>query len=883
MIPRYSLLVRAFLLVPFFLAVYSVSLYGESRSDRPVLLISVECDRSLVTPEWDDPESFIRRKLDDYGNNLAGQDGSLRGGQGARFFITPRRGETVQIRGELIHTESGTLLRSADITSPSPGRVYIEYAIDCCIRDVLGITRFSAESVAFTKGVLPAIPDFSLYPFVSIDELYSRLGEIVERAENGEPGHRHYSDLIESLEELAKRAGELQFTRRGIADNYSETDFQDALYSLVKHINGATRGVLDEFYSWELFDLGRTITGLGPRYRTIISTRRPGSREARLLRWEEVLDDLDKYNFTRELESDPRISDIYGREFGLPLQTDLEASRRGYLWISVICGRNNARAWPVVLTDGSSGRSIRKEVSGVPWEVIFRQSSDVVLAAGDSEMSLRISPGDRLDVTLQEDLLRVEEPVFSFPGVYGFYFDRGEARVSQTVHTKTWGGLILDVWGGPRLIGRALETPFVQAAPSLGVRLGADMILRDDPVSVSQLTRDNYLAGTASALIVGGSLFSAAYLSGNRAMALPLGVSASFLAFSSLVTSDMIGGEEGYLAPFIGAVFAGGLGAFSLYAAGEPLPWLNGGILGLYGGMTLGGIISALIDRDEISPVLIVGLGLLGAGGGGALGGLTEWKFVRGFSGSMISLLPVLGAGIAAGALGTGCSVDITARLSRLPLYGSFQPFPLGVITLNVLNLNWGLAGFPFTFSLSCNFENISGFYWENVEYTASDEYTSWNYYPSAALTLKAAGPLVLQGEISGFREGFGSRDLSVSGTAAFVTPVADLGYTLSFVSEKNSTGDEARKVFEQDDGTRLSWGRRETAHLFHLNIHPAEWITVYGKGGVRVPVIALFTVADGTIGSEVYHFSSPVPEAEMGVKISVAGLIKKAVSPKNR
>ncbi len=92
-----------------------------------------------------------------------------------------------------------------------------------------------------------------------------------------------------------------------------------------------------------------------------------------------------------------------------------------------------------------------------------------------------------------------------------------------------------------------------------------------------------------------------------------------------------------------------------------------------------------------------------------------------------------------------------------------------------MFNLNWGMVEFPLSFAIRYHLQSTMGFNLNGVPFTPSNEASSWNYYPEFYAATKFLKPIVIQGSVSGFRGGLGSRDVSASGSLLFVVEHFDV------------------------------------------------------------------------------------------------------------
>jgi hypothetical protein len=805
------------------------------------------------------------------------------------MVLAPRGRVYIQVR--FIDVDSLDPVKTKTVVSLGREEPYIRYAVEILVKEICGIEN-TGRSLAYQYEAAKP-PDESAFAerpapsSVDTGRFEEGLAELNELVCLQPPDRQIFLTALEVIDDAREQV-------QTYAENpkYGGIEAQLYLADLRDFIDRSEDVVRKNFFNWERAEAVTIITGQRDVYDEILRQMGPEEAAARRFRWGRVLVFLEEYRFFDRLLEDPVVRDVYGDVFGLFIADDWKASKKGYLIVR-IRGAGPAGTEPaggaheVTVTELAGGGVYRKVLSEGNWEIVFENGLqgeiDLLVEADGEKHEVSVGPG------------RIEEVVFRFtagspdPGgkgfwhalrtppwkeggnPYGYFLDQGMTDIIRGFGDQPRRLFLLDVYGGP-----AVYPSFQGAA---GVRIGINMIMKNRILPAVEIDGPRFLKSLLPALAFGGGAFSLFYFTGNEAAALPLGLMVSSYTLTGLLSSDSLTHVPGYIGGIIGAGLLGGLGAAAGYLAGRPVPTVTGTILGLYGGTAFAGISSTLFNVNDKTAALIflISGGVAGLAGG-LVGGLTDWNFLEGLSGGFISLIPASLAGITAGVLG-GSTLDFSYKVHTFHPYGPVALKPSHQLRLDVLNLGWGVSGFPVNFFVQYVMETNGGFSYQGTEYLPEDEASNWDYYPVAGVTIKGLEPLVFQGTVSGFKGGLGSRDLSASGTTAFVTKYVDLGYTFSYISSRRETGAEPAGVYRSSAGEALTPSTLSFDHQVHLNVRPLEWFTVYARAGFERLEYALYEVAGGVTAGVVEELRPVVIDAELGIRIQVHNIFSRTPS----
>lgn len=853
----------------------------------------------------------FRKKIREYGGNqfsiVDDHPDLLPGGfdEGRLHEIGDWKGVDQVVFGRLVHAPHGRLhirIHFVDVGTTQPVKTYevlsfgreepyVRYAADTLARKSCGIDNVE-ESLAFRYDAVPlpeppAVPEALTAKGAGFGWFLDRFTELKELTGLSPQDRQIFTTALGLVEEARERI-------RRYAEQPEFGGMEEQLYlaDLQDYVGRIERVIRQNFFTWERAEAVEFITSRREFYEEMLKRNRVNSAAVRRFRWNQVLAPLSDYRFTERLVEDPVIRDVYGDVFGLFIDDDWRAKEKGYCIIQFRGKAPAEWAFEVTVTETATGKVYRKVVTEKMWELVFSFASGV---SGDEEASLGTRDRDRDEIAIlvegvgekQEVTVRpgqIEVVMLPFPAgpqggegfwyrlrtpswkesgaPYGYFFDRGMTDIIRGPGNELLRLFLFDIYGGPAFY------PSLQG--SAGVRLGVNMILKDRITPVQEIGGARFAKSIVPALALGGGAFSLFYFTGNEAAAVPLGLMMTSYTLTGLLSSDTLSSAGGFVGGLVGVGLFAGLGTVSGYLAGSPVPTVSGTILGVYGGSVLAGLSSTLFSVNDRTAVVIflISSGVFGVTGG-LVGGLTNWQFLDGLSGGFISLIPAGIVGVTAGVLG-GSSVDFSYQFRTFQPYGSVERKPSHMLTMDVLNLGWGITGFPINFFVRFILETNGGFTYNGAEYLSADESSHWDYYPVAGITVKGLEPLVFQGTVSGFTGGLGSRDLSVSGSVAFVTEHVDVGYTFSYTSSRLEAGAEPSGIYRNNAGEGLTPSEMSLDHRIHLNVRPFEWFTVYARAGYERLEYNLYEVAGGVTAGVVEELEPVVIDAELGIRIQV-------------
>ena len=814
--------------------------------------------------------------------------------------ITDWKGIDQVVFGRLTAAPRGRLhirVRFVDVRTTQPVKIYealslgreelyVRYAADTLARKSCGIDTVDASlSFRYDPASLPkppAVPEALAAAgagFGWVLEGFAELSELTGLSPQDRQIFTTALDLVEDARErIRKYAGKQEY--RGMEAQLYLADLQD-------YLGRVERVIRTNFFNWERAKAVEFISGQRAMYEEMLARNRVNSAAVRMFRWNRVLASLSEYRFTGRLIEDPVIRDVYGNVFGLFIDDDWRAREKGYCLIRFRGEAPAEWAIKVTVTEVETGKVYRKVVTERMWELVFGfDYGDGETSSGskgrDRVTLLVEGPGEPQEVTVRPG--QIEIAMLPFPAQpqggegfwyklrtpswkeggnpYGYFLNHGMSDIIRGPGDEPLRLLRFDIYGGPAVY------PSLQGR--VGVRLGVNMVLQDSITPVHEIGGAMFVKSLIPALALGGGAFSLFYFTGNEAAAVPLGLVMASYTLTGLLSFDNLSSTGGFVGGLVGVGLFAGLGTISGYLAGSPVPTVSGTILGLYGGTVLAGLSSTLFPVNDRTTVVIflISSGVFGLTGG-LVGGLTDWQFLDGLSGSFISLVPASIVGVTAGLMG-GSSVDLGYEFRTFQPYGSVVRKPSHTFTMDVLNLGWGITGFPVNFFVQYILETNGGFTYNGTEYLSEDETSHWDYYPVAGVTVKGLEPLVFQGSVSGFAGGFGSRDLSASGSVAFVTEHVDVGYTFSYTSSRRETGAEPAGVYRSSAGEALTPSTLSFDHQVHINVRPFEWCTVYARAGYERLEYALYEVSGGVTAGVVEELEPVVIDAELGIRIQV-------------
>ena len=843
----------------------------------------------------------FRKKIREYGGNQYSIIGDhpewIQGGFGEERLgeITDWKGIDQVVFGKLVTAPRGRLhirVRFVDVGTTQPVKTYevlsfgreepyVRYAADALARKSCGIDTVDA-SLAFRYDALglpepPAVPEVLTAKEAGFGWFLDRFAEINELTGLSPQDKQIFTTALGLVEEARERV-----RRYAGEPAYGGMEAQLYLADLQDYLGRLERVIRKGFFNWERAEAVAYITAQREVYKEMLKRNWANSAAARRFRWNRVLAPLSEYRFTGRLVEDPVIRDVYGDVFGLFIADDWRAKEKGYCILRFGGEAPAEWAFEVTVTEAATGKVYRKVVTEKTWELVLS------FASGDGITLLVEGPGEPQEVTVRPGQIAIVMLPFPAPpqggegfwyalrtppwkesgNPYGYFLDRGMTDIIRGPGDDPRRLFLFDVYGGPAVY------PSFQG--SAGVRLGVNMMLKDHITPVHEIDGGRFVKSLLPALALGGGAFSLFYFTGNEAAALPLGMVTASYTLTGLLSSDKLSSAGGFAGGLVGVGLFAGLGTLSGFLAGSPVPTVSGTILGLYGGTVLASLSSILFPVNDRTAVVIflISSGVCGLTGG-LVGGLTDWQFLDGLSGGFISLVPASIVGVTAGVMG-GSSFDLSYQFRTFQPYGPVTRKPSHTLTMDVLNLGWGITGFPVNFFVRYVLETNGGFMYNGGEYLSADEASHWDYYPVAGITVKGLEPLVFQGTVSGFKGGLGSRDLSASGSVAFVTEHVDLGYTFSYISSRRETGAEPAGVYRSSAGEALTPSTLSFDHQVHLNVRPLEWFTVYARAGFERLEYALYEVAGGVTAGVVEELRPVVIDAELGIRIQVHNIFSR-------